>query len=144
MKKPSQISAHKSLKFFLISSLFFPAIAFTEPKVINLKSILPNIEIADNFSSRRRGLMFRSSLQSNTGMLFVWEDYTSRCMWMKNTKIPLSIAFMSKEKEILEIYDMVPMSEASTCSKNKAAFALEVNKGWFKEHNISSGHIIDF
>jgi len=51
---------------------------------------------------------------------------------------------MSKEKEILEIYDMVPMSEASICSKNKAAFALEVNKGWFKEHNISSGNIIDF
>ena len=144
MKKPSQISAHKSLKFFLISSLFFPAAAFTEPKVINLKSILPNIEVADTFSSRKRGLMFRSSLQPNTGMLFVWEDYTSRCMWMKNTKIPLSIAFMSKEKEILEIYDMVPMSEASTCSKNKAAFALEVNKGWFIEHNISIGHIIDF
>ena len=88
--------------------------------------------------------MFRSSLQSNTGMLFIWEDYAIRCMWMKNTKIPLSIAFMSKEKEILEIYDMVPMSEASTCSNNKVAFALEVNKGWFEEHNITSGHILDF
>jgi uncharacterized membrane protein (UPF0127 family) len=51
---------------------------------------------------------------------------------------------MSKEKEILEIYDMVPMSETSICSENKAAFALEVNRGWFKEHNISKGHILDF
>ena len=144
MKTPLQNFAHKFLKFFFISSFFLPVVIFADQKVINLKAILPNIEIADTFSSRKRGLMFRSSLQSNTGMLFVWEDYTSRCMWMKNTKIPLSIAFMSKEKEILEIYDMVPMSEASTCSKNKAAFALEVNKGWFKEHNISSGHIIDF
>ena len=66
MKTPSQISAHKFLKFFFIGSLFLPAAAFTEPKVVNLKSILPNIEVADNFSSRRRGLMFRSSLQSNT------------------------------------------------------------------------------
>jgi uncharacterized membrane protein (UPF0127 family) len=142
MKKPSQIYAHKFLKFLFICSIALPV--YADPKVINLKTILPYIEVADNFSSRRRGLMFRSSLQSNTGMLFIWEDYAIRCMWMKNTKIPLSIAFMSKEKEILEIYDMVPMSEASTCSNNKAAFALEVNKGWFEEHNITSGHIIDF
>jgi uncharacterized membrane protein (UPF0127 family) len=142
MKKPSQIYAHKFLKFLFICSIALPV--YADPKVINLKTILPYIEVADNFSSRRRGLMFRSSLQSNTGMLFIWEDYAIRCMWMKNTKIPLSIAFMSKEKEILEIYDMVPMSEASTCSNNKAAFALEVNKGWFEEHNITSGHILDF
>ena len=142
MKKPSQIYAHKFLKFLFICSIALPV--YADPKVINLKTILPKIEVADNFSSRRRGLMFRSSLQSNTGMLFIWEDYAIRCMWMKNTKIPLSIAFMSKEKEILEIYDMVPMSEASTCSNNKAAFALEVNKGWFEEHNITSGHILDF
>ena len=88
--------------------------------------------------------MYRSSLQANTGMLFIWEDYSTRCMWMKNTKVPLSIAFMSEEKEILEIYDMVPMSKTSICSENKAAFALEVNRGWFKEHNISKGHILDF
>lgn len=144
MKTPSQNSAHKFLKFFLISSLVLPAVSYSQTQTIKLSSVLPNIEVADNFSSRRRGLMFRSSLQSNTGMLFIWKDYTTRCMWMKNTKIPLSIAFISKEKEILEIYDMVPMSEASICSKNKAAFALEVNKGWFKEHNISSGNIIDF
>ena len=144
MKTPSQNSAHKFLNFFLISSLVLPAVSYSQTQTIKLSSVLPNIEVADNFSSRRRGLMFRSSLQSNTGMLFIWEDYTTRCMWMKNTKIPLSIAFISKEKEILEIYDMVPMSEASICSKNKAAFALEVNKGWFKEHNISSGNIIDF
>ena len=142
MKKPSQIYAHKFLKFLFICSIALPV--YADPKVINLKTILPYIEVADNFSSRRRGLMFRSSLQSNTGMLFIWEDYAIRCMWMKNTKIPLSIAFMSKEKEILEIYDMVPMSEASTCSNNKVAFALEVNKGWFEEHNITSGHILDF
>lgn len=144
MKTPSQNSAHKFLNFFLISSLVLPAVSYSQTQTIKLSSVLPNIEVADNYSSRRRGLMFRSSLQSNTGMLFIWEDYTTRCMWMKNTKIPLSIAFISKEKEILEIYDMVPMSEASICSKNKAAFALEVNKGWFKEHNISSGNIIDF
>jgi hypothetical protein len=144
MTTPSQNSANKFLKFFLISSLVLPAVSYSQTQTIKLSSVLPNIEVADNFSSRRRGLMFRSSLQSNTGMLFIWEDYTTRCMWMKNTNIPLSIAFMSKEKEILEIYDMVPMSEASICSKNKAAFALEVNKGWFKEHNISSGNIIDF
>ena len=145
MKIPSQNFAHRYLKLFFVSSLFLSGELHTKNKAtINLKSILPNIEIADNFYARKRGLMYRSSLQANTGMLFIWEDYSTRCMWMKNTKVPLSIAFMSEEKEILEIYDMVPMSETSICSENKAAFALEVNRGWFKEHNISKGHILDF
>ena len=144
MKKPLHNFAQRSLKFFLVSSLFLSTAIYSESQVINLKSILPNIEIADNDSSRRRGLMFRSSLQADTGMIFIWQDYMPRCMWMKNTKMPLSIAFLSKEKEILEIYDMVPMSKASVCSKKNSAYALEVNKGWFKEHNISSGQFLDF
>ena len=123
MKKPLHNFAQRSLNFFLVSSLFLSTAIYSESQVINLKSILPNIEIADNDSSRRRGLMFRSSLQANTGMIFIWQDYMPRCMWMKNTKMPLSIAFLSKEKEILEIYDMVPMSKASVCSKKNSAYA---------------------
>jgi len=144
MKTPFHNLELRFLKFFLISNLLLPNDLLSESEVIDLRSLLTHIEIADDPYSRRRGLMFRSSLQPNIGMLFIWQDYTNRCMWMKNTKVPLSVAFISKEREILEIYDMVPMSKESTCSKNKAAFALEVNKGWFKEHNISTGQIIDF
>ena len=98
MKIPSQNFAHRYLKLFFVSSLFLSGELHTKNKdTINLKSILPNIEIADNFYARKRGLMYRSSLQANTGMLFIWEDYSTRGMWMKNTKVPLSIAFMSED-----------------------------------------------
>ena len=104
MKIPSQNFAHRYLKLFFVSSLFLSGELHTKNKdTINLKSILPNIEIADNFYARKRGLMYRSSLQANTGMLFIWEDYSTRCMWMKNTKVPLSIAFMSEELSLIHI-----------------------------------------
>ena len=144
MKTPSQNSAHKFLKFFLISSLVLPAVSYSETQTIKLSSVLPNIEVADNYSSRRRGLMFRSSLQSNTGMLFIWKDYTTRCMWMKNTSLPLSVAYLSNDGVIKEIYNMVPFSEESVCSANSTRIALEVNAGWFKENGIAAGDKLDF
>jgi uncharacterized membrane protein (UPF0127 family) len=64
-------------------------------------------------------------------------------MWMKDTFIPLNVAYLNKKGEILEIYDMVPLSKKSVCSKDNAKYALEVNKGWFERNNFKIGDFID-
>ena len=87
--------------------------------------------------------MFRNSIPKNYGMFFIWEYQKKQCMWMKNTFIPLDVAYINNKGEILEIYDMVPLSKKSVCSRNYAKYALEVNSGWFKDNNINIGDVID-
>ena len=87
--------------------------------------------------------MFRNSIPKNYGMFFVWEYQKKQCMWMKDTFIPLDVAYINNKGKILEIYDMVPLSKKSVCSRNYAKFALEVNRGWFKDNNIDIGDVID-
>jgi hypothetical protein len=99
-----------------------------------------SVEIADNEFRRRKGLMFRQTLPQNAGMLFVF-DYEQRLsFWMKNTYIPLSIAFIDSAGVIREIYDMRPLDETNICaSKHAVRYALEVNRGWFAANNIATG-----
>lgn len=99
-----------------------------------------NAEIADNEFRRRKGLMFRKSLPANEGMLFVFEYSQKLSFWMKNTYIPLSIAFIDSEGFIKEIYDMAPLNEHLIYTSNHPVrYALEVNKGWFAGNNIAPG-----
>ncbi len=99
-----------------------------------------NVEIADNEFRRRKGLMFRKSLPSNEGMLFVFEYDQKLSFWMKNTYIPLSVAFIDASGIIREVYDMVPLNEHIIySSKHSVRYALEVNKGWFDGNNIAPG-----
>jgi len=88
--------------------------------------------------------MNQKILEKNTGMIFIWPSSKRQCMWMKNTPLPLSVAFISGNGRILEIYDMVPFSEESICSTQKARMAVEVNQGWFKKNNIIVGDTINF
>ena len=76
-------------------------------------------------------------------MFFIWEYQKKQCMWMKDTFIPLDVAYINNKGKILEIYDMVPLSKKSVCSRNYAKFALEVNRGWFEDNNIDIGDVID-
>ncbi len=99
-----------------------------------------NAEIANNEFRRRKGLMFRKTLPVNEGMLFVFEYDQKLSFWMKNTYIPLSIAFIDAGGFIREIYDMAPLHENIIySSKNFVRYALEVNKGWFAGNNIVPG-----
>ncbi len=98
-----------------------------------------NIEIAETETDRTTGLMNRKSLDKESGMLFVFESDRKLSFWMKNTYIPLSIAFISSDGIIKEIRDMAPLSLESIVSKNNVRYALEVNKGYFQEKNISAG-----
>ena len=111
----------------------------TASKVINIDNFLSKMEIANNYSKRKKGLMYRDNIEKDFGMLFVWDEEEIQCMWMKNTSIPLSVAFIKKEGEILDIFDLYPFSTLSVCSTDKVKYALEVNRGWFQEKAINRG-----
>jgi len=96
-------------------------------------------EVAADFSTRARGLMHRKGLAPNAGMLFVFDGPSQQCMWMKNTYIPLSVAFLDEQGTIINIADMQPHSEQTHCSARPALYALEMTRGWFAERGIKPG-----
>ncbi len=140
MSKQYWIFVQKSLKFFLVFFISSNTFSADEIKINNL---LSNIEVASNPNDRRNGLMFRKSLPEDHGMFFVWEYRKRQCMWMRNTYIPLNVAFIDTKGKILEIYEMLPLSEDSICSKKRVKYALEVNLDWFKRNNVQVGDQID-
>ena len=97
------------------------------------------VEIADTPEERAEGLMFRSSLPADRGMLFVFPEPQPLAFWMKNTAIPLSIAYIARDGTILEIHDMEPYSLESVASRQPALYALEVNQGTFERLGIEPG-----
>ncbi len=100
---------------------------------------LIHAELADTYATRMQGLMFRKSLAPNSGMLFDFEQADVQCMWMKNTLIPLSVAFIDDKGEIVNIADMKPQTEDAHCARRPVRFALEMSKGWFAERGIRPG-----
>jgi uncharacterized membrane protein (UPF0127 family) len=96
-------------------------------------------EVAADFGSRMQGLMHRKSLAPNAGMLFVFDEASIHCMWMKNTLIPLSVAFVDAAGAITNIADMEPHSEQSHCASRPAVYALEMERGWFAQRGIRAG-----
>ena len=96
-------------------------------------------EVADRDASRALGLMHRTALAPNGGMLFVFDDDAVHCMWMKNTPLPLSVAFIDASGAIVNIADMQPHTEVAHCAARPARFALEMAQGWFAERGIRAG-----
>jgi uncharacterized membrane protein (UPF0127 family) len=97
-------------------------------------------EVADTDASRERGLMFRPSLPWNEGMLFLFARPARASFWMRNTRIPLSIAFLDRDGTILEIYPMFPFEERRVQSRSDAVcYALEMNQGWFRKSGVKTG-----
>jgi uncharacterized membrane protein (UPF0127 family) len=96
-------------------------------------------EIASTPQSRMIGLMMRERLATNHGMVFVFEDKSQHCFWMRNTLIPLSIAFIDDDGTIVNIADMTPKSEASTCPQRPVRYALEMDQGWFAKRGVTAG-----
>lgn len=108
---------------------------------IYVKDIPLLVEIAASPEERRRGLMGRKKLDENTGMLFIFPQEDHRNFWMKNTYIPLSIAFIDKNGVITQIEYMYPERDESK-SFDRVKYALEVNKDWFKKNKIKSGDVV--
>ncbi|WP_107761145.1 DUF192 domain-containing protein [Nitrosospira multiformis] len=102
-----------------------------------------SVEVAHTESTRVQGLMFRQSLGENDGMLFVFSHPERYSMWMMNTDIPLSVAFLDKKGVILNIADMMPRTATAHSSAGAAKYALEMNLGWFAARNIKPGRRIE-
>jgi uncharacterized membrane protein (UPF0127 family) len=99
-------------------------------------------ELANTDSSRRTGLMFRKSLPDNDGMLFVFDAPEVQCFWMRNTPLPLSIAFIADDGAIVNIEDMAPQSDDTHCSTQPVRYALEMAQGWFDMRGVQAGQRI--
>ena len=96
-------------------------------------------EVAADQQNRMLGLMHRKSMPQHQGMLFVFPQQNTHCMWMRNTLLPLSVAFLDDNGVVINVEDMQPQTEDSHCARRPARFALEMNLGWFRERGIKSG-----
>lgn len=99
-------------------------------------------ELADTPKAREVGLMNRTSMPTNSGMLFIFEQKAGHCFWMNNTKIPLSIAFIADDGKIVNIEEMQAETTNNHCPKAAVRYALEMNKQWFSERVIVPGAVI--
>ncbi|HPQ69632.1 MAG TPA: DUF192 domain-containing protein [bacterium] len=100
------------------------------------------VEIARTNDQHRIGLMYRESLPKNQGMLFVYQDKRRLSFWMKNTKVPLDVAFLGDNGDILQIEPMKPQTTQLHDSRYPVRYALEVNQGWFTRHGFKVGDTI--
>ncbi len=96
-------------------------------------------EVAATDQNRQVGLMNRKAMAPQHGMLFVFDHENTHCMWMRNTLLPLSVAFMDASGAIINIEDMQPQTEDNHCARRPARFALEMNLGWFAQRGIKPG-----
>lgn len=99
-------------------------------------------ELATTAEDMARGLMGRVSLPSNGGMLFVFSKPQRECMWMKNTPLALTVAFIGADGRVLNTARMAPMSETIHCSTGPAAYALEMTQGWMESRGVGPGDLI--
>lgn len=97
------------------------------------------VEVASTEAQRGQGLMFRRALGADDGMLFVFDDPGYYAMWMKNTLIPLSVAFIDGDGVILNIADMAPQTLDAHTAAGPALYAIETNVGWFAAHKVKAG-----
>lgn len=128
----------------LVGMLLFAAAARAELPRAELTAGFHRIEaeVAANQADRSQGLMHRRSMPQNHGMIFVFPVSAVHCFWMKNTPLPLSIAFLDDKGVIISIDEMAPETEDNHCPAGPARFALEMNAGWFKAKGLKPGSVI--
>ncbi|MDR1466571.1 MAG: DUF192 domain-containing protein [Treponema sp.] len=141
-----KFSSSMSIRSLLAVSLFILACAdrpSLKTTAITIQTTDGNVnlaaEVAETTEERQRGLMFRKSLADGRGMIFVFERDQILSFWMKDTYIPLSIAFIAGDGRIIEIHDMEPLSLASVQSSRSCRYALEAPLGWFTRAKINVG-----
>ncbi len=118
-----------------------PAFAQTALPLAELGAGMYRIEaeVAHTFETRQTGLMNRTTMPLHRGMVFVFPEARAHCMWMKNTLLPLSVAFVDERGRVINIEDMQPQTADNHCAVGPARFALEMNLGWFAERGIKAG-----
>lgn len=145
---------HYSFNLFLIFSAlcvvgyYFMKISFGHQYVLTIRGVSLEVEVAHNDYLRKVGLMGRTQLDWDKGMLFIFPESAIQSFWMKNTVIPLSIAFINTQGKITEIFHMQPDrwdgNLATYSSKEKVNYALETNMGWFEKNGIMPGDAVHF
>ena len=117
-----------------------PALAQRLPVIqLNAGIHVIRAEVVSDPASRAQGLMHRKHLARNAGMLFIFDQPAIHCMWMRNTLIPLSVAYLDDRGAVVNIEDMEPQSDAAHCAAQPVKYALEVNRGWFAARGIQPG-----
>lgn len=133
---------------FLILSLMLCLSGCRPDEYQNVKIVINRkiytFEVAATDEQRKRGLMFRKEIDENSGMLFVYPQEMPLRFFMKNTHIPLDIAFIDKNGTIIHIESMVPLNETVIPSKMPAKYALEVNRGFFQKTGLDAGDQLQF
>ena len=99
-------------------------------------------EVADTDAARLRGLMYRTRLAPDHGMLFVFDRAEEYCMWMRNTRLPLSVAFLDARGTVINVEVMQPQTDDRHCARRPASYALEMSQGWFSAHGIHDGAVL--
>ena len=97
------------------------------------------VEVAQTPQQHAIGLMWRKTMPANEGMLFIFPQPAQQCFWMKNTLLPLSIAFVGDDGSIVNLDEMLPQTDSPHCSTKPVRFVLEMNKGWFTKHGFKPG-----
>ena len=113
-------------------------------KIIKINNAKLKVKLAVTEKQMAKELMNVTEMPENEGMLFCYPEERKLTFWMKSTPIPLSIAFIDKDKKIIQIEDLEPYDETSVQSDRAAKWALESNQGWFNQNNISVGDKIKF
>src|SRR5204862_7941790 len=131
----------RTFAFLGASAWIAASVAFAELPILELSAGIHLIraEVAHTVETRAQGLMFRKHLGANEGMFFVFPQSEPYCMWMKNTLIPLSVAFLDEKGRIVSVSDMQPQTETSHCAAAPATFALEMPAGWCAKRGIKFG-----
>jgi uncharacterized protein len=99
-----------------------------------------DVQLAQTPEQHQIGLMWRKDMPAHEGMLFVFEQASTQCFWMRNTLIPLTAAFVEDDGTIVNLADMQPQSDDSHCSSKPVRFVLEMNQGWFAKRQIKPGY----
>ncbi|MDO8437048.1 MAG: DUF192 domain-containing protein [Nitrosomonadaceae bacterium] len=133
----------RQLAILLILLVSAPASAEMPVIQIKIANHVLSTEVAHTQTSRTQGLMYRQSMGGNRGMLFVFPETGYHSMWMVNTNIPLSVAFVDEKGVILNIADMVPHTRTAHGAAGAAKYAIEANLGWFWERGIKAGNYVD-
>ncbi|MDD2882536.1 MAG: DUF192 domain-containing protein [Rhodoferax sp.] len=100
---------------------------------------LIDTQVAATPEQRATGLMFRQQMPQGEGMLFIFDQPSEQCFWMKNTLLPLTAAFVADDGTIVNLADMKPQTTESHCSEKPVRYVLEMNQGWFAKKGIKAG-----
>ncbi|MCQ4295517.1 DUF192 domain-containing protein [Pseudomonas stutzeri] len=122
----------------LLVAVAMPAQA-DEPLPLRLGGHELQAEYAKTVAQRERGLMGRTELAEDSGMLFRFDEVRRHCLWMKDTPLPLSAAFFDEQGVVVDVLDLEPFNTEIRCSKRPARYALEMDQGWFETRGIGRG-----